>query len=117
MLQTDRGNPLYLVTHAKLSPGQQTAQVAHAVADFALHRGDHFANWYKTSQYIISLQAPSSELLETLLTEASHDGYETISFREPDLDHELTAIAFVPSEQVKAYLRKLPLAGKHFTSK
>lgn len=105
------------MTHAKLSSGQQTAQIAHAVADFALHRGESFANWHSTSQFIVSLQTPCTESLEALLQDAHLNGFDTVVFREPDLDDELTAVAFVPNEAVKKYLRKLPLAGKHHIEK
>jgi len=84
------------------------------VADFALQRIDEFRSWHKNSQYIVSLQVPSPEALEELYSRAFDDGHDVISFREPDLGDQLTAIAFVPHEHVKPFLANLPLAGKHF---
>ncbi len=84
------------------------------VANFAISRVDECQKWHKTNQFFIALQVPSPEALEELLSRASCDGYDVISFREPDLKDQLTAIAFVPHEQVKSFLSHLPLAGKHF---
>ena len=105
------------MTHAKLRAGQQTAQVAHALADFARRRGDEFQNWHENSNYIIALQVQDPAALEELYTRAAQDGLELIHFREPDLDHELTAIAFVPHASVKPFLASLKLAGTDFHAK
>jgi len=108
---------LYIVTHAGLSAGQQTAQVAHALAEFARDRGDEFCHWHETSNYIVALQESSPVELEKLLANTMVRGLESVSFREPDRAHELTAIAFIPHESVKSLLAQLPLSGKHFVER
>lgn len=108
---------MYIVTHAGLSAGQQTAQVAHALAEFARERGDEFCHWHETSNYIIPLQESSPVELEKLLEITMIRGLETVIFREPDRAHELTAITFIPHESVKTLLAQLPLAGKHFVER
>lgn len=35
-----------------------------------------------------------------------------IPFREPDLDHSLTSVAFVPDGRNRKFLAGLPLAGR-----
>lgn len=60
---------------------------------------------------------PNSEALEDLYASASRQGLEAIDFREPDLDDELTAIAFVPHASVKPFLAYLKLAGTNFHAK
>lgn len=108
---------MYVVTHGGLSAGQQTAQVAHALAEFACERGDHFTHWHETSNYFIALQEPSPVELENLLEEALREGLDFVCFREPDRSYELTAIAFVPCVAVKRFLGRLPLAGKDFVER
>ncbi len=88
--------------------------MAHALADFALERGDDFRNWRETSNYIIALQVHSSSALEELHEQAVSDGFQLVHFREPDLADQLTSIAFVPHETVKPYLSSLKLAGTDF---
>lgn len=103
--------PLYVVTHGELTAGYQIAQVAHAVADFALHKPEQFKTWHVNSQYIVALQVPDKDTLATLLMNAE-ESHETIAFYEPDLMDSLTSIAFVPHERNKRFLANLPLAGK-----
>jgi hypothetical protein len=100
-----------------LRAGQQTAQVAHALADFARRRGDEFQSWHENSNYIIALQVQNTSALEDLYTRAEEDDLELIQFREPDLNHELTAIAFIPHASVKPFLASLKLAGTDFHAK
>jgi len=91
--------------------------VAHALAEFALERGEDFLSWRTHSNYIVALQVHSSSALEELYSRAEADELELISFREPDLDDQLTALAFVPSQEVKPYLASLRLAGTDFHAK
>ena len=85
--------------------------MAHAVAEFAFHAPHDFEAWRNHSNYVIVLEVPSTEILQ-LLEESST--LPTIDVREPDLEDELTALAFIPSPLVKSALANLPLAGKHF---
>lgn len=102
--------PLYVVTHSELTAGYQIAQVAHAVADFALHRTEQFRNWHETSQYIVALQTDNSESLLQLIENAPQHS-DTIVFKEPDLGNSITSVVFVPHEQNRRYLANLKLAG------
>lgn len=95
-----------------MSAGYQIAQTAHAVADFALHRPDAFRKWHSESQYVVALQVPTGEHLSSLRQKASSLGLDTVSFHEPDLDHQLTSLAFSPHEKNRRLLANLPLAGK-----
>lgn len=103
---------MYVVTHAELTAGYQIAQIAHAVADFALHRSDSFTRWHTTDQRILALQTPCFESLATLHQNALDVGLDVVPFYEPDLDNEITSLAFVPSEKNKKFLANLPLAGR-----
>lgn len=101
-----------MVTHSGLTAGYQVAQTAHAVADFARFNSDAFTDWHSNSQYIVALQAPSTEALERLLTRAHAAELAVHPFREPDIEDQLTAIAFSPHPRNRRFLSGLPLAGK-----
>lgn len=110
--QTEAAHPLYLVTHQDLTAGYQIAQVAHAVADFALHRLEHFIRWRNDDQRILALQTKNSESLEQLFATALAQGLDVIPFYEPDIGNALTSLAFVPHERNKKLLSNLSLAGR-----
>lgn len=59
----------------------------------------------------MALTARDRHHLEELGGRARAHGLRAVAFREPDLGDELTALAFVPHEQNRPFLRKLPLAG------
>lgn len=109
----EREDKLYIVTHASLTPGYQTAQVAHAATEFAFRQPDHFHRWYTNSRYVIALQVEDSSTLEALIAEAQMNGLIVEPFYEPDLNFEVTAVAFAPSQDTPEFLSALSLAGSH----
>ena len=90
-----------------LKPGQQIAQCAHAVADFSIHHPQLFKEWHDISNYICCLIAPDLEELEA---RCRKQGMSYTSFREPDLNNQLTAIAIEPSQLAKSIVRSYKLA-------
>ena len=107
-----RDDKLYLVTHSNLSAGYQTAQVAHAIADF-LQTNPSIANkWRSVSNSIIVLETEDSQSLSELQEKALKCNIITTEFREPDLSDEITAVAFAPSESTRKLLSNLPCVGK-----
>lgn len=99
---------LYLVVRADLPPGQQAVQACHAMRGFAFeHEGVERA-WFEASNHLALLAAPDEWALLRLAREAAHKGLRVSSFREPDRDNEVTAIALEP--RAKRLLRGLPLA-------
>ena len=60
----------------------------------------------------MALAAEDSNSLNALLEKSSQRELDAISFREPDLDDELTALAFAPHPHNRKLLSNLPLAGK-----
>jgi len=102
--------PLYVVTHAELSSGYQVAQTAHALAEFALRRPREFSHW--ENGYIVCLQTSNALSLEQLFHDSVEQGFDVIAFREPDLSHQITAIAYAPAPSVRSHLSRLSLAGK-----
>jgi hypothetical protein len=105
-----------VITHAELTTGQQIAQVAHAVAEFALRKQDAFQHWHTTSQFLVALAATNEERLQILHNTLQQKKFQLTEFREPDLNDALTAVALTPHPQLKRMLSDLPLAGKvHIT--
>jgi peptidyl-tRNA hydrolase len=107
-----REDKLYLVTHAHLSAGYQTAQIAHAVADFIQTNPEIANKWHTISNSLIVLEAEDAVGLSAIQDEATRRGIVTTGFREPDLGDELTAVAFAPGEATRKLLSNLPCAGK-----
>ena len=88
------------------------AQTAHAVADFAVSSPGEFREWHANSNYIVVLTASHRAHLEELRSQAHTRGLACVSFHEPDMAEELTALAFIPHGSNKSFLSNLPLAGK-----
>lgn len=103
---THRDSRLHIVVDETLRPGQQIAQVAHAVAEFALSHTDIAHAWNRESNYIIALAAARSDI------EVWRDTEDGIAFHEPDFDDAVTAFAFFPKPGVSERLAHLPLAGR-----
>lgn len=103
-----------MVTRRDLTPGQQIAQVAHAMASFAYEGILSFETWLVTSGYIVVLSVETIYDLLQLNSELYASGSRTFEFREPDLGNELTAIAIDPNDYEKArrMVSHLPLALK-----
>jgi peptidyl-tRNA hydrolase len=105
---------LYIITRADLTPGQQSAQIAHAVADFCIKQPEHAAKWHAENEYMICLEAPTQTELALLARRVNHDLGENaaIVYREPDMDNAITAIALTPSPLSRSLTANLPLAGR-----
>lgn len=103
---THRDSRLHIVVDETLRPGQQIAQVAHAVAEFALSHTDIAHAWNRESNYIIALAAARSDI------ETWRDTEDGIAFHEPDFDDAVTAFAFFPKHGISEKLAHLPLAGR-----
>lgn len=101
-------NKLFTVVRSDLSAGARIAQTAHAVAAFATAHPEPFQAWALPEQRnVVCLEAPELELLLSRLQAA---GVHCATFRETDLDGQLTAIAC--EERASKLLSSLPLAGR-----
>lgn len=108
-----RENKIYLVTHAQLSPGYQTAQTAHVIAEWAIKNPEKAQQWDVTSGSLIVLEAPDAEALSDLTEQAQELKIPFTIFREPDIGDEITAVLFEPGAETVRLLANLPCAGKH----
>lgn len=109
-------NKLYIITHQGLSSGYQTAQSIHAATEFTMKYREHASEWYNTSNTVVCLEAESTEELKELVRAAAEKSIIHAPFYEPDLDNELTAVAFAPGETTRELLAHLPLVGRRKAS-
>ena len=83
----------------------------HAALDFALEYPEHFKRWHESNYIVVLTVKDESSLLE-LSNKFKGLGRAVTSFRESDMDDELTSICIEPHEGNKKLLSCLPLAGK-----
>lgn len=97
---------LYLVVNRLLPPGQQAVQAAHALQEFNVHEPKLVAEWYRQSNTLALLSTDPQGLGELL-----DDARRMVAvrpFHEPDLNHQLTALALGP--EARRLVRRFPLA-------
>ncbi len=94
-----RSTKLYGIGRANLPSGLRAAQLGHVLIHWALTYGAPPEN-------LVLLEVANEAALVDLL--AAFDGLDVVSFREPDLDNELTAIAV--DGRARKLLSSVPLA-------
>lgn len=105
---------MVLVTRRDLSPGYQSVQPAHALAEFATVYPKIFGHWHKEHKNLIILSVANELALLDLFKQAQDRGIKGVLFREPDIDDEATAIALEPSDETYRLTSSLPLALKEY---
>jgi hypothetical protein len=93
-----------------LRPGQQATQVCHALRQFVEDHPAIEREWHRESNHLALLAVEDEPTLVRLLDRARQHGVRSAAFREPDLDHALTAIALEPGAESRRLCRGLPLA-------
>lgn len=88
---------VYLITRKDLCPAQQAVQAAHALQEFNRDHPELAKEWHSTSNHLCFLAVNNETSLLSLLQRTMGRGYLVSVFREPDRDHELTAIAIEPA--------------------
>ena len=101
---------LYIVVREDLPPGAQACQAMHAMREFVQEYPMEEFEWYDKSNTIAFLAVRDSLELAKYMRYARDFDIKHVSFREPDFDYELTAVAFEPKVEEFGFLRKLPLA-------
>ena len=87
-------------------------QSAHAAIDFQHEHPVEAKEWQTSSNYLAVLTVEDEQQLIKLITKAILFGIKHTVFREPDIDNQITAVAFEPSEQAKKLTSSCPLLGK-----
>lgn len=103
---------MYVITHAGLSTGYQSAQVAHAITEFHMCYPTEAENWNAKSNSLIVLEAENAQTLYQIWWDAVVSNTPHVVWREADYADEITAIAFLPSEMNKEKFSYLPVAGR-----
>lgn len=84
---------------------------AHAATKFCITFPLQTAHWMRYWQNIVCLSCADEAALEHLRSTLS--GQHIVTWNEPDLDGELTAIAVMGNDRrIRSVLNKLPLALK-----
>jgi len=84
----------------------------HAAMEFANEYKEEHKFWHATSNSLVVLTVSDEKQLWELTEKLSRMGLRASLFKEPDIGHELTAVAVVPCLGAKKPLSSFPLAGK-----
>lgn len=66
--------------------------------------------WHKESNFLVILTVENEDALLDLLDHVCDRGIKHVTFVEPDLDSEHTAVALEPSVDAEKLVANLPLA-------
>lgn len=95
-----RPERLYYVTRADLSEGRRAAQLIHACDEWSVRFGPQQGT-------VIVYEVPTEADLHLVAGYVARQPEPWTSFREPDLDHQLTALVTAHGPM------DLPLLGRH----
>jgi hypothetical protein len=88
-------------------------QSAHAAIDFQHAHPKEATDWQTKSNYLALLTVANEEELYKLIDKATIRGIKYTIFREPDINNEITAIAFEPCDASRRLTSGCPLLGKN----
>lgn len=107
---------LRVVTRRDLSLPTQAVQSAHAAIDFQHAHPIEATEWQSKSNYLALLTVANEEDLVRLSEKADSRGIKYTIFREPDINNEITAIAFEPSDSSRRLTSSFPLLGREINN-
>ena len=107
-----KNEKLYIVTRSDLCAGLKIAQCCHALREFSEKYRDIDSTWFKESNYLVVLEVKDEDSLKSQINSAELADLKFAAFYEPDLDNQITAVAFEPCDKSRNLFRRLPLAGK-----
>ena len=86
------------------------AQSIHAATEFAHKHPNLFNDWMTHSQYVVSLSVDDEQKLKGLLEKLEWFGANVVTFREPDMENQLTSIAYYGTPEMMKITKHLKLA-------
>jgi hypothetical protein len=89
-------------------------QSAHSLAEFAHQYPNHFSDWMQNSQYLVSLSTDDEQSLKDLYDKLKFYGAHVVSFTEPDIDNQWTAICYYGTPELMKITQKLELALNNY---
>ena len=93
-----------------MTPGSQIAQSGHAIAQFLFEHPEKSKEW--NNNYLICLSTENEQSLEKLVLKLNTFDIPISMFYEPDLNNQLTSIAFQHDIHSRKYTTSLSLALK-----
>ena len=112
MKQINPTEKLRVVSRRDLPIPYQAVQSGHAAIDFQHEHPELAKEWQTKSNYLAFLTVADEEQLIKLISKAILTGIKHTVFREPDIDNQITAVAFEPSEASRKLTSSCPLLGK-----
>ena len=94
---------LYILIREDLSNAQQAVQAGHAVAEYLLKGPE--TTWDNGT--LIYLGVPNKEHLEKWQYKLDARNMSYVTFKEPDIGNEVTALAIITNTEI---FKSLPLA-------
>lgn len=85
-------------------------QTGHSIAEFAHKHPDQFSDWMQNSQYLVSLSTDNEENLAEIFNKLKYYGAYVVSFHEPDIGNQMTAICYFGTPEMRKFTQKLDLA-------
>jgi len=86
------------------------------MADFATSYPKEFQQWHSTSNYLACLSVKDENSLQALSHKLMCEDIKHITFTEPDLGNQITAIAIEPTDMARRICSSFPLALKECTN-
>lgn len=103
-----------VITRRDLPPVVQSVQSGHAAIKYTFELPNHAKHWHENSQYLIYLSVENEQELEDITEKLYQENILFAEFYEPDLDHELTSIAFMSNRKTKKVTSGMPLMFKEY---
>lgn len=116
MKQISNTEKLRVVTRRDLPIPYQAVQSGHAAIDFQHQYPVEAKEWQTQSNYLAFLTVADEAELIKLISRAILSGIKHTVFREPDIDNQITAVAFEPCELSRKLTSSCPLLGKELIS-
>ena len=94
---------LYVITRKDLSKSQQAVQAGHALAEYLLN--NRLTNWDNGT--LVYLKVNNEGELKRLTNDLNWSNIPHVSFKEPDIGNQLTAIASLGGNEFFESMRLL----------
>ncbi len=91
----------------------RVAQATHAAIGFTFEHPGRAGPWYHNSNYLIMKEVENEKDLIFLIEKCEENQLAISVFQEPDLNHQITAIAIEPSKTTQRITDKFPLMFKN----
>lgn len=104
------------MTRRDLKLPYQSVQSAHAAIQFQYEHPELAKLWYKQSNYLAFLTVANEEELVKLIDKAEAKGIKHSIFREPDINNQITAVAFEATDEARRLTSSCPILGKEVIS-